>query len=57
MCNQFSDPVYGVMSGAVAPKLAGTMIEAFERRARKVLDGPGANLPENSPQADRAGAA
>jgi coenzyme Q-binding protein COQ10 len=48
--------VYGIMSSAVAPKLASTMIEAFERRARKVLDGPGAAVPENSPEADRANA-
>ena len=41
---QFANPVYGALSGAVAPKLAGIMIEAFEVRARKLLDGPGAAL-------------
>jgi coenzyme Q-binding protein COQ10 len=53
---QFANPMYGALSSAVAPKLAGTMIEAFEKRARKVLDGPGANVPENSPRADAANA-
>ena len=39
---QFSNPVYAALSKAVAPKVAGVMIEAFEVRARKLLDGPGA---------------
>jgi coenzyme Q-binding protein COQ10 len=39
---QFSNPVYAALSKAVAPKLAGVMIEAFEDRARKLLDDPGA---------------
>ena len=39
---QFSNPVYAALSKAVAPKLAGVMIEAFEDRARKLLDGRGA---------------
>jgi coenzyme Q-binding protein COQ10 len=39
---QFSNPVYAALSKAVAPKVAGIMIEAFEVRARKLLDGPGA---------------
>ena len=39
---QFSNPLYAALSKAVAPKLAGVMIEAFEDRARKLLDGPGA---------------
>ncbi|KAI9809731.1 MAG: hypothetical protein M1825_000164 [Sarcosagium campestre] len=34
---QFVNPVYGAMSKAVAPQLAGTMIEAFEKRASEVL--------------------
>ncbi|KAI9757858.1 MAG: hypothetical protein M4579_003294 [Chaenotheca gracillima] len=38
---QFVNPVYGGLSKAVAPKLAGVMIEAFEKRARGVLDGAG----------------
>jgi len=41
---QFSNPVYAALSKAVAPKVAGVMIEAFEVRARKLLDGPGASL-------------
>jgi len=42
---QFSNPVYAALSKAVAPKVASIMIEAFELRARKLLDGPGASLP------------
>lgn len=34
---QFSNPVYGAFSKAVAPKVAGLMIEAFERRAEELL--------------------
>ena len=40
---QFANPIYGTLSNAVAPKLAGMIIEAFEARARKLLDGPGAS--------------
>jgi len=36
---QFSNPVYSAMSGAVADKVAGVMIEAFEARVKHVLDG------------------
>jgi coenzyme Q-binding protein COQ10 len=36
---QFSNPMYSAMSGAVADKVAGAMIEAFEGRAKEVLDG------------------
>jgi coenzyme Q-binding protein COQ10 len=36
---QFSNPMYSAMSGAVADKVAGAMIEAFERRVKSVLDG------------------
>jgi coenzyme Q-binding protein COQ10 len=43
---RFSNPIYGGLSKAVAPKVAGIMIEAFERRARKLLDGPGAGKDE-----------
>lgn len=43
---QFSNLVYAGLSKAVAPKVAGVMIEAFERRARKLLDGPGADKDE-----------
>jgi len=38
---QFANPIYATMSAAVAPKVAGMMIEAFEQRVAKVLDGPG----------------
>lgn len=34
---QFTNPIYAALSRAVAPKVAGVMIEAFEARARKVL--------------------
>lgn len=34
---QFSNPVYAALSKAVAPRVAGIMIEAFEERARKLL--------------------
>lgn len=33
----FASPVYAALSQAAAPKVAGTMIEAFEKRAREVL--------------------
>lgn len=39
---QFANPIYAALSKAVAPKVAGIMIEAFEVRARKLLDRPGA---------------
>lgn len=38
---QFSNPLYGAVSKAVAPKLAETMIEAFEMRAQAVLGSEG----------------
>ncbi len=43
---QFYNPLYAGLSKTVAPKLAGVMIEAFERRARKLLEGPGADMDE-----------
>jgi coenzyme Q-binding protein COQ10 len=46
---QFANPVYAALSKAVAPKVAGIMIEAFEQRARRLLDGPGAVTVETSP--------
>lgn len=49
---QFSNPIYAALSKAVAPKVAGIMIEAFEVRARKILDGPGAGLKEKDPLDD-----
>jgi len=45
---QFSSPIYAALSKAVAPKVAGMIIEAFEVRARKLLDGPGAAVQEQS---------
>jgi len=36
---QFSNPMYSAMSGAVADKVAGAMIEAFEARVKFVLNG------------------
>jgi coenzyme Q-binding protein COQ10 len=45
---QFSNPIYAALSKAVAPKVAGIMIEAFEVRARKLLDGPGAVMQEKT---------
>lgn len=36
---QFSNPMYSAMSSAVADKVAGVMIEAFEKRVKTVLDG------------------
>ena len=39
---QFASPVYAALSQAAAPKVAGLMVEAFEKRAREVL-GSGSN--------------
>lgn len=39
---QFANPLYAALSAAVAPKVAGIMIEAFENRARMLLAGDGA---------------
>jgi len=35
---RFANPIYAAMSKAVAPKVAGVMIEAFENRAKELLD-------------------
>lgn len=43
---QFSNPIYAALSKAAAPKVAGIMIEAFEVRARKLLEGPGSAVKE-----------
>ncbi|KAI4739150.1 hypothetical protein E4T50_10389 [Aureobasidium sp. EXF-12298] len=37
---QFSNPLYTTLSAAAAPKVAEKMIEAFEMRAREMLDRP-----------------
>jgi len=34
---KFTNPLYGALSGTVAPKVASAMIEAFEKRAKEVL--------------------
>ena len=34
---RFASPVYSALSQAVAPKVAGMMVEAFEKRAKEVL--------------------
>ncbi|KAI5798893.1 hypothetical protein EDC01DRAFT_22011 [Geopyxis carbonaria] len=34
---QFTNPIYSALSGAVAPKVADVMIQAFEKRAKEVL--------------------
>ncbi|KAB8304701.1 hypothetical protein EYC80_004063 [Monilinia laxa] len=44
---QFANPLYTALSKAVAPQVAPKMIEAFELRARKLLDGPGAGTVDN----------
>jgi len=46
---EFSNAIYAALSKAVAPKVAGIMIEAFEVRARKLLDGPGGAVREKIP--------
>lgn len=53
---QFSNPIYAALSKAVAPKVAGMMIEAFEVRARRLLDGPGSAIPEKHPLDEKLGA-
>ncbi len=53
---QFSNPIYAALSKAVAPKVAGMMIEAFEVRARRLLDGPGSAIPEKHPLDEKFGA-
>lgn len=50
---QFANPIYAALSKAVTPKIAGLMIEAFEVRARKILDGPGAGINEKQPLDDK----
>ncbi|PBP20418.1 cyclase/dehydrase family protein [Diplocarpon rosae] len=44
---QFSNPIYAALSKAVAPRIAGIMIEAFELRAQKMLDSPGSTTQES----------
>jgi coenzyme Q-binding protein COQ10 len=35
---KFTNPLYSAVSGAFAPKVAGVMVEAFEQRAKEVLE-------------------
>jgi coenzyme Q-binding protein COQ10 len=35
---KFTNPLYSAVSGAFAPKVAGVMVEAFEKRAKDVLE-------------------
>ncbi|RDL41397.1 Uncharacterized protein BP5553_01376 [Venustampulla echinocandica] len=51
---QFSNPIYAALSKAVAPKVAGIMIEAFEVRARKLLEAPRAAVGGRSQHAGMA---
>jgi coenzyme Q-binding protein COQ10 len=50
---QFSNPVYAALSKAVAPRVAGIMIEAFEVRARRLLDGPAATVGGDDVRTER----
>ena len=54
---QFSNPIYAALSKAVAPKVAGIMIEAFEVRAKHLLGGSGSSIKDNGSLGDavRAG--
>jgi coenzyme Q-binding protein COQ10 len=46
---QFANPIYAALSKAVAPKVASVIIEAFEERVRRLLDGPGSGMQERQP--------
>lgn len=35
----FSNPIYTILTQAAVPKVAGVIIEAFEKRAQKLLEG------------------
>lgn len=47
---QFSNPIYGALSKAVAPKLAEVMIEAFEKKAKLSLDTSDTTKERGPPQ-------
>lgn len=47
---QFSNPIYGALSKAVAPKLAEVMIEAFEKKAKLSLGKSDATKERGPPQ-------
>lgn len=38
---QFANPMYAALSSAAAPRVAEKMIEAFEKRVKAVIEGPG----------------
>ncbi len=38
---QFANPVYAALSSAAAPRVAEKMIDAFEKRVKAVMEGPG----------------
>jgi coenzyme Q-binding protein COQ10 len=46
---KFTNPLYGALSGTLAPKVASVMIEAFEKRAKEVL---GSSVEEKKAMAD-----
>ncbi|KAG9588163.1 hypothetical protein KCU77_g6013, partial [Aureobasidium melanogenum] len=43
---QFANPLYTTLSAAAAPKVADKMIEAFEMRAKEMLDRPAASATQ-----------
>ncbi len=52
---QFANPVYAAMSQAVAGKVAGSMVEAFAKRAREVLGEPGNQKVQHRKGSSREG--
>lgn len=44
---QFANPIYAALSKAMAPKVAGIMIEAFEQRAKEVLVSSDSTIQEH----------
>lgn len=38
---KFANPIYAALSQAAAPKVAEKMIDAFEKRVKAVVEGPG----------------
>jgi coenzyme Q-binding protein COQ10 len=49
---QFANPIYAALSKAVAPKVAGVMIEAFEVRAKYLLERSGSSIKEKGSLGD-----
>lgn len=52
---QFANPIYAALSKAVAPKVAGIMIEAFEVRANSLLGGSRCIVEEKHSLSDVSG--